>query len=118
MGNSLDNKELYDHFLQLEKTTQQVYEEVSRLRQSLAKELERNANLELENQHLRNHLDELQQNKDDNADSNVSKRELSESRRNLKKLYDEGFHVCPAFYGSKRNNETCMFCDDIIYGDR
>ena len=112
----MNNKELYDHFLQLEKTTQQVYEEVSQLRKSLAKEMARNANLELENQHLRDRLDELQQDKTDNK--NNHKRELSESRRNLKRLYDEGFHICPAFYGSKRNNETCMFCDDIIYGNR
>lgn len=116
MGNLLNNKELYDHFLQLEKTTQQVYEEVSQLRKSLAKEMARNADLELENQHLRGRLDELQQDKTDNK--NNHKRGLSESRRNLKRLYDEGFHVCPAFYGSKRNNETCMFCDDIIYGNR
>lgn len=110
----LDNKELYDRFLKLEKATQKLSEEVSQLRQNLAEELQYCADLELENHNLRNRLDDLQD-KDDVQNGGVK---LSESRRNIKKLYDEGFHVCPAFYGSKRDDETCMFCDDIIYGDR
>ena len=47
--------------------------------------------------------------------------ELSKSRKNLEKLYEEGFHVCNVdnMYGSRRvNDEPCVFCQDVIYGDR
>ena len=54
-------------------------------------------------------------------DSSVTqlKQELSKSRMNLEKLYEEGFHVCNILYGSRReNDEECAFCLDVIYGER
>ncbi|MFK5280326.1 initiation control protein YabA, partial [Lacticaseibacillus paracasei] len=40
------------------------------------------------------------------------------SKQNLESLYNEGFHVCPMFYGQRRvNDEPCAFCTEIIYGE-
>ncbi|OJG91959.1 hypothetical protein RV15_GL003604 [Enterococcus silesiacus] len=51
--------------------------------------------------------------------SDPAKQELSKSRMNLEKLYEEGFHVCNILYGSRReNDEECAFCLDVIYGER
>ncbi|MFZ1393517.1 MAG: initiation control protein YabA, partial [Trichococcus flocculiformis] len=37
----------------------------------------------------------------------------------LQKLYEDGFHVCNVYYGSRRlNDEPCVFCIDVIYGER
>ena len=45
------------------------------------------------------------------------RQELSKSRLNLEKLYEQGFHVCKDFYGSRRENqEECVFCSSMIYG--
>lgn len=45
-------------------------------------------------------------------------KEMSKSRLNLQKLYEDGFHVCNVYYGSRRlNDEPCVFCIDVIYGE-
>lgn len=44
------------------------------------------------------------------------RQELSESRLNLEKIYEDGFHVCNLLYGSRREqDEPCAFCLDVIY---
>ena len=63
------------------------------------------------------HLHEIEQKQKGNKEGT----ELSKSRKNLEKLYEEGFHVCNVdnMYGSRRvNDEPCVFCQDVIYGDR
>ena len=36
----------------------------------------------------------------------------------IKAIYDDGFHICPDFYGQRRdNNEACGFCAELLYGD-
>lgn len=103
----MNNKQLYERFVKLEKKLKEISDEISTLRIDLMKDIDYTSNLELENRNLRNRLDYLQNSTDINSQSRIS----------LKKLYDDGFHICHAFYGSRRNNEECMFCDNIIYGE-
>lgn len=111
----MEKKELYDGFLSLEKHAQQMLREIAAMKDDMAETLERNAELEIENKHLRQHLAELE--KDDNKTSDGGV-ELSKSKQNLESLYNEGFHVCPMFYGQRRvNDEPCAFCTEIIYGE-
>ena len=111
----MEKKELYDGFLTLEKHAQQMLREIAAMKDDMAETLERNAELEIENKHLRQHLAELE--KDDNKTSDGGV-ELSKSKQNLESLYNEGFHVYPMFYGQRRvNDEPCAFCTEIIYGE-
>ena len=43
---------------------------------------------------------------------------MSHGKVNLEAIYDDGFHICPDFYGQRRdNNEACGFCAELLYGD-
>lgn len=112
----MEKKDLYDGILQLERDTQSVLTRLNALKADMTAVLERNAELEMENKHLREHLVELQKQTGGKSDGAV---ELSKSKLNLEKLYEEGFHVCSYMYGQRRlNNEPCAFCLDMIYGER
>ncbi|MED7620877.1 UNVERIFIED_CONTAM: DUF972 family protein, partial [Bifidobacterium longum subsp. infantis] len=51
----MEKKELYDGFLTLEKHAQQMLREIAAMKDDMAETLERNAELEIENKHLRQH---------------------------------------------------------------
>lgn len=109
----MEKTNLYDELVDVEKTLQTMLSKVGEMKDVVDTVLEKNLNLELENQHLRDRLEKLER-EDLQEDS---KQELSKSRLNLEKLYEQGFHVCKAFYGSRReNHEECVFCSDMIYG--
>lgn len=111
----MEKKDLYDSFIQLEHDTQAILTKITSLKDELAHTLEHNAELEMENKHLREHLAELQHGSENETNGAV---ELSKSKANLESLYNEGFHVCPYFYGQRRvADESCAFCLDVIYGE-
>ncbi|OJG83154.1 initiation-control protein [Enterococcus ratti] len=84
------------------------------MKQALHEIVKKNTTLEMENQRLRDHLRELNQAVQTPAGN--AKQELSKSRMNLEKIYEEGFHVCYDLYGSRReNDEPCAFCLEVIY---
>ena len=113
----MNKRELYDSFEELEKQTKFTLSQIERIKAEMGKVIEKNAELEIENQHLREHLHKIEKKQKGNKEGT----ELSKSRKNLEKLYEEGFHVCNVdnMYGSRRvNDEPCVFCQDVIYGDR
>ncbi|MBO0471818.1 DNA replication initiation control protein YabA [Enterococcus sp. DIV0242_7C1] len=116
----MDKRSLYDGLSSLETDLQGTLGQLSEIKEALHELVEKNTTLEIENQRLREHLQEvtkLSENTDDLTDP--AKQELSKSRMNLEKLYEEGFHVCNILYGSRReNDEECAFCLDVIYGER
>lgn len=70
---------------------------------------EENAELTIENEKLREMLKKV-------APSS-SGEPLTKSRENLKKLYQQGFHVCNEYFGKRlAPNESCTFCLDAIFG--
>ncbi|MFD1672316.1 DNA replication initiation control protein YabA [Agrilactobacillus yilanensis] len=111
----MDNKDLYDQLQELEVSQTAQLAKLKGLQDHLAQILEQNSELKIENQHLRIRLQELE---DTATDKDDPTKGLSKSRKHLEKLYEEGFHVCTYFYGSRRENkESCAFCLDVIYGD-
>ena len=91
----MDKKTLYDSFTQIELDTDTTLHQISKIKKEVETLVEENATLLIENQHLRDRLSDLE------------------------KLYEDGFHVCNVFYGSRRvNDEPCAFCLDVIYGER
>lgn len=99
-------------FADLEKMTLMCQQMAEKLTMITSEYKEVVDNLEMENQHLRERLADLEaiQEKEPAEQTEV----LSRSRQNLEKLYDEGFHVCQANYGARRDG-PCMFCTNVIY---
>ncbi|MBP2099985.1 DNA replication initiation control protein YabA [Enterococcus rivorum] len=113
----MDKRSLYDGLNLLENEMRNNLEQLTEIKEALHEVVEKNTTLEIENQRLREHLQEL--NKLSDSSTEAVKQELSKSRMNLEKLYEEGFHVCNILYGSRReNDEECAFCLDVIYGER
>ena len=110
----MDNRSLYDGLNQLESELRNTLTELVEMKHALHEIVEKNTTLEMENQRLREHLREL--NQVAQAPAENVKQELSKSRMNLEKIYEEGFHVCYDLYGSRRDNdEPCAFCLEVIY---
>ncbi|EHL96653.1 hypothetical protein HMPREF9103_02313 [Lentilactobacillus parafarraginis F0439] len=109
----VDSQSLYDELKEMDHRLKVTTAEFSQLHESLVGLMEKNAELEIENQHLRDRVNQLTEKMGNNSP------QLSKSRKNLEKLYNEGFHVCSSYYGKRRENgEDCIFCTEIIYGRR
>lgn len=85
-------------------------------------------NLKMENFYLRERVQELTE-LNDSLSQNTAKTDepadedtpqvMSKARQNLMNIYEDGFHICNISYGQRRgNDEQCMFCLDILYGER
>lgn len=113
----MEKKELYDSFDQLTAALNQITATVEKLKEATATAIEKNAELEIENEHLHERLAELGQ--QENTSNQAATGQMTQSRRNLERLYNEGFHVCNNFYGKRRkNDEPCAFCVTLIYGEQ
>ncbi|GLB47157.1 initiation-control protein YabA [Philodulcilactobacillus myokoensis] len=120
----MDQRELYEGFKSMEAQTQLMLEKCSELRKGMTDVLEQNTELKIENQHLRellkNNQNQLENPKNDDGEEIAqSSSRLSKSRKNLEKLYNEGFHVCTEFFGQHRDEgQNCIFCTELIYRNR
>ncbi len=113
----MDRKRLYDNFAQFEKDTERNLSHIRELKLEVEKIMQENTSLQIANQNLRNRLEELEAERSKQLEPTET--EMTKSRLNLEKLYEDGFHVCNLFYGSRRvEDEPCAFCLDVIYGDR
>lgn len=113
---NLNQAEIYDQFLRLEKEAEQTLFQIQNLRKQFERVVEENNSLSIENKNLRDRLSDIE-NQDKSGED--ERPEMSRSRLNLEKLYEDGFHVCNMFYGSRRvEDEPCAFCLEVIYGDR
>lgn len=109
----MDKMKLYDELTVVEEHLDTMLLQVKKMKVVVDSLVEKNLNLELENQHLRDKLEKLE--RQEQLDD--GRQELSKSRLNLEMLYEQGFHVCKDFYGSRRDNhEECVFCSSMIYG--
>jgi regulator of replication initiation timing len=59
--------------------------------------------MEKENQHFR---------------EEIYRRDRLESIKNLKDLYDEGFHICHPYFAQSREGEQCLFCLTLLRGPK
>ena len=113
----MDRKRLYDNFAQFEKDTELNLTRIREWKVEVEKIMQENTSLQITNQNLRDRLEELE--KERSKQLGPASPEMTKSRLNLEKLYEDGFHVCNLFYGSRRvEDEPCAFCLDVIYGER
>ena len=110
----MDKQDAYQALQDVDQQLSRAASQFSDLHETLITLLEKNAELEIENQHLRERVNQIQAKEEEDDEE-----PLASSRKNLEKLYNEGFHVCGQFYGKHREEgENCIFCMDVIYGRR
>lgn len=111
---TFDTATLSDKFKQLEDNAAFTLEQIQELKTAFDHLVQENNKLTLENQNLRDRLNDLQ-----NGEDKSIQPEMTRSRKNLERLYNDGFHVCNMFFGSRREgDDQCAFCLDVIYGER
>ncbi|EKK20033.1 DNA replication initiation control protein YabA [Fructilactobacillus florum 8D] len=90
----------------------QLTANLATMQHQVVKMLAENEELRIENQHLHDLLDAHEK-------KHQGVQVLSKSKQNLEKLYNDGYHICNQYYGKSRlQNESCIFCTEIIYGER
>ncbi len=75
---------------------------------------EKLANLLLEGQMLRRRIEELERQNAILQEKLTSEDMSSGGLEALRKLYDEGFHICHAHFAQPREEE-CLFCLSLMY---
>jgi len=111
----LKDKEIIDSIMQIEAETEATLQTINALKEEISSLIEKNQSLQMENEHLRERLNEEANHTDKNEESGG----LTKSRLNLENIYESGFHVCNMFYGQRRvEDEPCAFCVEVIYGER
>jgi Uncharacterized protein conserved in bacteria len=118
VGEIMTEKDLYGEFEAVSDQLNDLNNRLKSLQEQLSMNLERKEELEIENQNLRKHIEKLSYDDNVDEDKDITGQKLSISRLNFEKIYNKGFHVCKPFYGLHRDDGECIFCQDVIYGDR
>ncbi|WP_027415752.1 DNA replication initiation control protein YabA [Aneurinibacillus terranovensis] len=114
----MDKQGIFQQVALIEEQVGRLHQEVGQLKATVIGLLEENKNLVIENQHLRNRLQEKEVDKDEPNKREASQPKNSKEKRqpvgegydNLARLYQEGFHICNLHYGSLRTEGDCLFC--------
>ena len=115
------NRQLYDRVEQLKRQVHQQLELLEEISQELQVVIEENHNLTMENLHLKERLDTIDESvpTDQSNEQVEQKKKRSQSLINLENIYDQGFHICNFYYGKRRDNdENCMFCTEILFSEK
>ena len=117
----MDKKEFFDSVTNMEQQIGNLYQQLGELKLHLAEMMEENHSLQIENDHLRRRLEQLESSrtKADKGKGHTTAEIVGEDGRisdigegydNLARLYQEGFHICNIHFGSPRKDEDCLFC--------
>ena len=121
----MDEHHVAEEITALKSDLQGMIEKIDAINEEWDKLLISSHNLKMENFYLRERVQELTE-LNDSLSQNTAKTDepadedtpqvMSKARQNLMNIYEDGFHIS---YGQRRgNDEQCMFCLDILYGER
>ncbi|WP_155287123.1 DNA replication initiation control protein YabA [Lacticaseibacillus zhaodongensis] len=111
--------DVFGEFMNVSKQAADHAAKLAQLKDDVTAIMEQNAELRMENQHLRERVEELTNRDNAKAAELRGAGGMTKSKQNLEKIYGEGYHVCSKFYGQHLEaGESCAFCLDILYGDR
>ncbi|MDR0846819.1 MAG: DNA replication initiation control protein YabA [Lactobacillales bacterium] len=116
----MKNSELCDSLISIESRLGKLAHELTDVKRELIAVVEENNLLANENEKLRDKIEAYEQamsnepEKRKKVEAKLSK-QLSTSKMNMKKLYNDKFHICHVNYGSVREQE-CFFCLDLLHG--
>ena len=103
----MNKKELFDALDDFSQQLLVTLADVEAIKKNLKSLVEENTALRLENDKLRERLGEVEE----TAPS--KKKHVSE---NVRRIYEDGFHVCRDFYGQRREQDAeWMFCDELLF---
>ncbi|MCY0887821.1 MAG: DNA replication initiation control protein YabA [Alicyclobacillaceae bacterium] len=97
----MDKASLFVQVANMEERIGELYVELGSLKQQILVLIEENQRLQREQERL------LQSDPSVSGDS-------SETHRNLKRIYEDGFHICHVHYGSLRTDGECLFCMSFL----
>ncbi|MFS0556946.1 DNA replication initiation control protein YabA [Brevibacillus sp. 179-C9.3 HS] len=121
----MDKREIFVKMTSLEERIGDLYKEIGELKDVIVVVMEENAQLLVENQHLRNRLDRKKSDSQakQKGTSPVAKEKAKKAKAvvgegydNLARLYAEGFHICNVHFGSLRKEGDCLFCLSFLSG--
>jgi regulator of replication initiation timing len=121
----VDKREIFVKMTLMEERVGQLYREIGELKDVIVALMEENAQLLVENEHLRKRLQEkpgeppLQEKAKNTGQGQAAKNKkkvVGEAYDNLARLYAEGFHICNVHYGSLRKEGDCLFCLSFLSG--
>ncbi|MFY0544675.1 DNA replication initiation control protein YabA [Brevibacillus sp. H7] len=122
----MDKREIFVKMASIEERIGDLYREIGELKDVIVVLMEENAQLLVENQHLRNRLDGKKASISPQRQKGSSpvreektrdkKKVVGEGYDNLARLYAEGFHICNVHYGSLRKEGDCLFCLSFLSG--
>lgn len=101
----LDRNEMLEDLNRLELALADTYAIVGRVKDALDDALTENTQLILENDKLRTRLAEIERDESKSTGTTT-----------MLKVYNDGFHVCHAYYGKKLGDgESCLLCQEVLY---
>ena len=110
----MPNRQLYDRIERLKKQTLLQLHELEQISEGVAKVIEENHNLTMENRHLKDRLDELEPN---THTKKVAKRKKPIHHQLRKYLRPRIPYLQLVLMENVENDESCMFCTEILYSE-
>lgn len=108
------DKDNIQHLIdQTETSMLQLSNQVAELQEVLADLIEDNNQLRMQNKELQDIIARLMA--EEEGDVKEEQTSLSTGKERLQSFYDEGIHICHAYFGMNRApDEECLFCQGIL----